>query len=335
MKVIIHIGAGKTGTSSIQSTLERNRQELNNQGIDYLGLMLENAVKLQYDWQKASASEIFHALPHNEGAEQVLNILDHVISDAENNNINTIIWSNESLLERSDKVFLIVDELLAKDIEVQVIAYIRNYDAWVQSAYVQWGIKHKTYMGHIKSFSEWYKNKNIKFFMHLEKFKDKYSNILIVKNMEAEKDVVPGFLHLCSIAVDNINVIRTNDSPKNEELFLRALFNDRFDNKVLPMLFDKIVLNKKINMDIDPSEYLKMLLPTDSELKGVNEDISLDKEMLNKLLYIQGEELLGSDDNNLKSTKVNNGKLITLLAQVVIEQSSRIHRLEKTIREMT
>ena len=51
IELILHIGAGKTGTSSIQETLRNNSLALNDQHVKYLGLMLEFA-EHKYDYSK-------------------------------------------------------------------------------------------------------------------------------------------------------------------------------------------------------------------------------------------------------------------------------------------
>ena len=328
MKVIIHVGAGKTGTSSIQKTLGLNRSELNRQGIEYAGLMFEYMVQ-KYDWQRASASEVFHSLAPKEAALQVLDIIETNIPTLESQKIHTLIWSNESLFERNEKVILIAEELLARNIEVEIIAYIRNYDSWSQSAYKQWGIKHKTYEGPIRSFKNWFAGRHVHFYGPLDRFRNKFPNLLKLKNMDSEKDVVPGFLKLCGITTETVQVIKANESPSNEELFLRALFNNGVRGKALPNLFENMVLSRKKNLNTDPSSYLEKLMPKSSDMEMVIADSAADKEALDELLTQYGEEATATCHPNVKSAEVDQGKLITLLSQIVVEQSRRIHNLEK------
>ena len=70
MRWIFHIGAGKTGTSSLQFTLRDSRPALAAAGVWYLGLMLEHAPVRHFEWQVFGGTELFHRLPQAEGREE-------------------------------------------------------------------------------------------------------------------------------------------------------------------------------------------------------------------------------------------------------------------------
>lgn len=60
VKLIVHIGNGKTGSSSIQETLLAGRQALADQGVVDLGLMLEHGQNAVCPaWQQRSESDAF------------------------------------------------------------------------------------------------------------------------------------------------------------------------------------------------------------------------------------------------------------------------------------
>lgn len=59
-ELILHIGAGKTGSTSVQFTLQRSREQLAAQGLGYLGLMLEEAEAARdMDWSVRGAPQAF------------------------------------------------------------------------------------------------------------------------------------------------------------------------------------------------------------------------------------------------------------------------------------
>lgn len=152
VKIILHIGAGKTGTSSIQKMLFDNQKELKRQGYYYLGFMLENAYKKKYTWQKRTpANDDFFSLPMQQAFEEMYEILNDTIKKAEQDDIHTLIWSNESFFGNRKPLMEVLKKLKEKNIELRVVAYIRRHDSWAQSAYLQWGIKHKTYTGKLQS----------------------------------------------------------------------------------------------------------------------------------------------------------------------------------------
>lgn len=47
----VHIGTGKTGSTTIQSSLLENDLILQQEGVKYLGLMLDKGHSHQFDWQ--------------------------------------------------------------------------------------------------------------------------------------------------------------------------------------------------------------------------------------------------------------------------------------------
>ena len=95
MRFFFHIGAGKTGSSSIQRTLFNSEVELREQGVKYLGLMLEHSPIRIFDWQDISALDKFSSLDSADAEKQVDKVLKLTIEHYKNSNIHTLIWSHE------------------------------------------------------------------------------------------------------------------------------------------------------------------------------------------------------------------------------------------------
>ena len=91
MNIILHIGAGKTGTTSIQSALEKETKLLTEQGFKYLGLMLENCYDKKYIWQ--NKHQDFHQVmtQNHQIKEELYEILNLTIDNAKKENIHTLI----------------------------------------------------------------------------------------------------------------------------------------------------------------------------------------------------------------------------------------------------
>lgn len=336
MKIIVHIGAGKTGTSSIQFTLKQNAEELNAQGFRYLGLILENASKLKYDWQKYPAGN-FNRVNKEQLFHEVLDVLNTTIQEANKEGIHTLIWSNESFFGLHDKIMPILSEL-DKEHEIKIISYVRKHEAWIRSAYVQWGIKHKVYQGKIREFKQWYKPGKALFYLSLKPYVDIFGNRVVVKNMIGHNDLVKSFLEECNIETSKIIIKKSNESPSNEELILRSLYNNNFKGEVLPVLFDRTILkliNKNMDTEnVDPSMYLQRLLPSEEDIKKVNDEVTDDRTLINQLLRASGEQEIESEIGTQKNVQVDNGKLLMLLAKLVVQQSINIQRLQKDLEKL-
>lgn len=98
-RLTVHVGAGKTGTSSIQATLLSNQSELNEQGIHYMGLMLEQAPLKKYLWQKQRDTEAFSELDGETRRQQALEVIRNSVKKFQDKGISHAIWSNESFLK--------------------------------------------------------------------------------------------------------------------------------------------------------------------------------------------------------------------------------------------
>jgi len=140
-RVILHIGMGKTGTSTIQDFLNRNSHTLCANGF------------LTFD---PNALDTFRQ-PDFENTERLLSGLEELISRCKKASADSVIWSMEALGTRQfasdrQRVEAIRDKLDAEDFKV--IVYVRRQDYFAQSGYLQWGIVHKTYPGPVRSFQE-------------------------------------------------------------------------------------------------------------------------------------------------------------------------------------
>ena len=139
-RLTVHVGAGKTGTSSIQKTLLSNQSELNEQGIHYMGLMLEQAPLKKYLWQKQRGTEAFSELEGETRRQQALEVIRNSVKKFQDKGISHAIWSNESFLKRPNMVMDILRQLRSDGVDIEIIAYVRRHDAWMKSAYIQWGL---------------------------------------------------------------------------------------------------------------------------------------------------------------------------------------------------
>lgn len=135
-RVILHIGAPKTGTSSLQHTLERNRLRLINNGIHYpvTGTFREHGIRRE---RTAGHARMISCLLNSD-----LGILDQLRAEIEELKcpIHTLILSCENIL--STRFWLpnaglpvILQRLGAPNVEIVVV--LRKPDEWVRSLYIE------------------------------------------------------------------------------------------------------------------------------------------------------------------------------------------------------
>ncbi len=330
MKLIFHIGAGKTGSSSIQKTLRGSEALLLENGVSYMGLMFDKGAPKLYPWQDSSQIEQFHALSPEETQEKLLNLLQQTVKELEPKNIHTLILSNESFFGRMHKTMPALKEFEKSGHEIQIVAYIRRHDAWARSAYIQWGLKHKTSRGKLQPFSQWIKKRMPNFSKGVNEVLDEFPDSFLIRNVDAVRDAVADFLSILGLGHCYIEQARENESPGNEELIMRALFNGKFHEQVLPKRFDHVV-GKNLNFSLTPSEYLDSLLPSDQDIQEVVDASRKDRDELNKLLAIQGQEFIKKTPLAEKSYQIDTERLTMALCDIVLRQSLQIRRLEKSL----
>lgn len=330
-KLIFHVGAGKTGTSSIQESLRLSQATLAKHGFGYWGLMLESAPFKQFSWQLASASKEFLALSQQEAREQVETVLSKSIEMAMQAGCHTAIWSNEWFFGRHQAVLPALQSLERNGVEVKIVAYVRRHDAWARSAYVQWGVKHKTYEGSLMPFSEYIRKRPVRFSSTLAPWKEAFAADFILRNFDAVGDVVSDFIELFNLPRD-IVPSRTNESPSMEELFLRAMYNNTHKGEVLPVNFDRLFGTKQINFNLKAGQWLESLLPSQADLERVIEISAADRQATNQMLAELGQPELATTALKTKDLAVDNDKLISVLMQIVFMQNNKIQKLQRDVK---
>ena len=144
--VILHIGKGKTGSSSIQQFLQTNRDVLEFHGIFSV---LPEIPAVGYQLSDFNHPEKFHQA------------LQYLKEFSQKRHFNTILWTNETF-EHLTLDFIHRFRDMFPTSNFRIIVFLRRQDRWIQSAYYQWGIKHKIYPGPVKSFDA-FLNERLKF----------------------------------------------------------------------------------------------------------------------------------------------------------------------------
>lgn len=326
LTLILHIGAGKTGTTSIQDTLKRHGEALRAQGVWYLGLMLEHAAAHTYAWQQAAAAMPVRS-PEMSG--EVRHILDETLSAAQTQGIHTLVWSNEQFFHRAEFLVPLLQEQVAKrNLTVKVISYVRRHDLWARSAYMQWGIKHKAESGAVRPFSDWISRHPPVFAPALTPWVQSFPQHFLLRNFDAAGDTLVDFckaLQLPEWLYEH--PVRANESLSAESTYLRALFNSQYNAPVLPKVYQRVI-GSKIEPMKTPNEYLNKMLPNQAALKQVQDRVADDRVAVNALLMAQGQPALSTDTSTVKTVEVHNGRLLGALCQLVMQQSVRIDHLE-------
>lgn len=299
VKLVVHIGHGKTGSSSIQASLREAKDILDQQKVRYLGLMLENALSEDRKlWQRnTGANYFFSEMPESDAIRELEEVLENELRALDAGGIRTAIWSNEWILQRPSRIIPALRNVMALGHEVEVQVFLRRHDKWSLSAYLQWGLKHKTYKGPIRNYAQWLSISNrkvLEFYPLLKTWDENFGNSLRVLNFDSTQDVVSHFSSINFLT--GVKLRKVNVSPHSEIAAAQAVFNSRFGEQVIPDEFHSLerYVRSSDKNDIAVPQ-LEELLPSAEELAAVVEESAEDIQKVNQLLERSGEPPLSFD----------------------------------------
>lgn len=327
MKLILHIGMGKTGTTSIQNALKSNTDSLAEQKVHYLGMWF-GMISPEYD--EFGGANLFirqDRAVQEEGAET---FFQHMKMVSETTGADTFILSNESLFGNAANVEPFITALKDK-IEVQLLAYMRDPHVWLPSAYTQWELHHKTHKGPIQPFPQ-QARKLIQIYAAFSFWANTYPDEVVIRKHDTKIDVVQDFADSCGIVLSELDkrfLVRSEPT----EVLLRAAFNTRLPNETLPHRFEAAVLNPRRGITA-LSGLADLCFKYDDVTAIVDEQRQVFEEIHQKL---------GPDFNFLspqessKPIPAENDltkRLIDFLVEISFQQGERITKLEKELNEI-
>lgn len=123
-RLVIHAGTGKTGTSSVQASILKNKEALASQGIVFLESILSKpgkSAKHGLEWMKFGSRE-----------RRALKAEAARLAKTD----KTVILSNEALWKRTAKDLRLLKKLF-KGFDVQIILYVREQVEYMESRTLQ------------------------------------------------------------------------------------------------------------------------------------------------------------------------------------------------------
>lgn len=333
-KLIVHIGAGKTGSSSIQFTLRDNQDHLKQHGFKYLGLMLEHvAEKVDLGWNFTGGSQKLFDRPLEQATDEIYGLLSRELAALPARGVHTAIWSNEWMFTREARIIPALERIRADGHEVRIICYIRRHDKWARSAYAQWGIKHKAYPGRVRPFSEWSKGRSFAFYPAVAPWLEAFPGQVSLYNYDTAGEVVS---HFCkAVGYAPAVIVQDNVTPTEEVMAAWAVFNSRFEDEVLPIRFMAALRPSGAMAAADhPLPPMAALYPTEADLARVRERNAADRAALNKVLEAQGEAPLPDDPVRQKDVDIDPWKMNQMLLTMVFSLQQQVNGLRNRIQAL-
>jgi hypothetical protein len=325
LKVIFHIGMGKTGTSSIQASLSNNSKRLLEQNVDYLGMWF-GMVDEKFD--KFDGVPAFLSQSPEDLKKSAIKFYEYIHDKFIKNNSHTFIFSNEALFQNVHKLESFFTQL-CQLVDVKLICYVRDPQSWLPSAYLQWGVRHKTQIGTTPPFNDLARSL-IKQYDLIQQWDDLFGEILVVKKHDKNQDVALDFGKSIGVSLEE-NDQRYLERAEDSEYILRALFNNRYKEAIVPDHFNGVVMASKRfpppTLDESINRYLNF--------NEINQIIAENIQPFDFIKERYGYDFLNIENN--KSSAHNESdirnRLIDYLIEITLDQSTRIKRLERIINE--
>lgn len=343
MQLIMHVGNGKTGTTSIQDSLVVSEEKLAQHGIKFLGCMLDAAPVQIAPWQRegvnpnASMAELA-ALAPTVASNQIFEALRANVDRLAEDGVHTVIWSNERFFDRPGLFEGALKKLEAAGHDVTVIAYVRRHDMWARSVHNQWYIKHKRNVGSSLPFRRFIENYHVTYAPPLLRWDAAFGENFILRNFDAASNVVVDFCEAVGIDPELVDESRSNETPGPEETMLRILLSERLNEwdpgQVDMAAFERLIRPERIDFTTDPVGAMNDLLPDEEDLRRVTESSTADRERVDALLAARGQPPIDTSAKPVRRLDVDRDVLDSVLFQMVADQAREIRELAAEVAEL-
>lgn len=328
MKIVFHVGMGKTGTSSIQSALFTNESRLLEQNIRYLGMWFDI---IGPAFQGAAGNVDFFRKSPEDMQKCARLFLERIQADSVSIGCDYYIISNEEIYGQVMAIMPFIKEL-EKHISVRIVCYIRDPYDWLPSAYNQWSIFHKTYDGPILPYGK-FARKLIKTFHGLLIWKKEFPNTFDLRIYKKLTNVVEDFSHFLDLDLE-IPTSRVLARTELSESVLRAVFNSQRPSATLPADFDSAFRGVNFNNSINIENLIRQSFDYDETDKIIRENSGLFRsieEIFNIDLALDNARSKEGDQVNVDDLR---NRMLEHVLQIVIFQADRIGELEKKMRRL-
>lgn len=322
MRIVFHVGMGKTGTSSIQQALSAGKAELAAQSVHYLGMWFNEVAPRFRGYAGLAAFAAEPADAQRRHAEAFL----AACASRPGGDTATFILSNEGLFGHASHLAPFFEALIGKA-EVLFVLYVRPPRDWLPSAFTQWSIHHKQQQGPIEPFRVRARQLVGQYHGVVSWF-DGFGPHLMVRRYDKTTDIVADFSSALGLTLPPPGE-RSLERREPAEVVLRALFNSRFDAPTLPERFENQIFNSR-RLSVTPLEEVMALC---FDYEEMDEIIAERRGLFQGIAQRTGLDLLASEGapSPPPAADAVRERLIDYLIAITIEQSLRINRLERRV----
>ena len=346
MKLILHVGHGKCGSSTIQAFLKHNLNSFYEQGIGVVNQHMKISEPNDLEWWQPAT--YFHKMIFgNQDTSYLKSDLEKLKHEAEQKKINTIILTNERLcnpkcLTGELNVLEIIGEVFS---QVEVVYYIRRQDEYLLSAWQQWGIK----LG--QSFEVYVEHAITVLKPNFKQCIDGFSKVFgadslrlgfINKEVLLNGDLITDFINKIGLDINKFTSIKdTNLGIQSgySDILRRTptLFESQFDNAL------KTVLEKNIRYSADilyskakPTNFYKLSKKIMDVFESDNKYIyeNYFQQFSFDLLFDSNKYEVKSEYDGLRLDNEELRNVLAIQNDLIFSLISKTERLEKEIKKV-
>jgi hypothetical protein len=333
-QLVLHIGAGKAGSTSIQFALKRNAQALAAHDTAYVGLMLERVPgATAHDWCVEGQPSRYFRQPPQERPRVEGEAFETIHAELQRLGalgFTQVVWSNEAFLPFHNRIVRVIRRLAEAGVPVRIVCYLRRHDRWARSAYVQFGLKGKMHPGPIRGFRDWVAANPVAFADQVETWQRSFPGLVELYNFDALDDAVPHFCGL--IGVEGIPSMRANEAPTNPMLAAYVVHNSEYDAPAPPEIMAVLTAPMRLQTErqskVPP---LEDLLPTTEDLVALQAECAPDLARLNALLAEQGQPPLVFDAPKPFARSTTGWEMDRLMLQMILALQRQVNDLRAEI----
>ncbi len=286
MKIFIHIGFGKTGTTSIQDMFLHNSETFSSIGLYYPKIGLYK-----------SAHHLLSQLPKTKDYTSLIRSnLKNIKTNFLKNKYIKLIISSENLCFSTPELIDAYKEVF-NGFDTKIIMYIRRQEDLIPSVYLEWMKNNWDYKKNICSFF-YHTKQAYDFLLRINNWEKAFGrdNIIIrLYNKHLESDICKDFLKIIGIGKIATNLPKFNSNPSLSPAFaniIKIIDDIKINNDNRILLINELIktgnympnipTNSLINENLKKEIY-KFYTKSNSELANryLNEKI--------KSLFLQSE----------------------------------------------
>lgn len=336
-ELIVHIGAGKAGSTSLQFTLLRNAEALEAAGLSYMGLALEEVPgATRHGWCERDRPQLFFSSGPDEYIDaQIERVVRDELQRLAETGVRQAVWSNEAFLVQKWRVLRVLKRLAASGVRVRPVLYVRRHDKRAVSAFMEFEIRSKRHNGGLNPFATWLEGAAgaLSYADHAQDWATHFPNLEIY-NFEEIGDVAQ---HFCTriLGLDGLKSERANEARAPGLMTAWAIFSGSRPFPTWSSAFRRLagpllILHGHLRPVPKPQE----LMPKEADIEGVQARFAEDLEKINALLVAQGQKPMAFDKVTPPNVEATDWELQQMLFCMAFSLQDQVLTLKGEVAEL-